>query len=94
MSLRTNHQNVAALARALAAELKLRGVEFPCVFPYNRYDHEHTAWWLSFKASPAFSELKVFVSERPSRCWPWESKMTRASNCFAGWPLRALGLRG
>lgn len=59
--LRTSHATEADLARALAQELRQRGVTFPAVFPYNRYDHENTSWWLSMKGSPAFAAAKICV---------------------------------
>lgn len=60
--LRTAHTTEADLARALARELRERGAAFPAVFPYNRFDHERSTWWLATKGSPAFASAKVSVT--------------------------------
>jgi hypothetical protein len=61
MAYRTAHMAERPLALAVAERLATHGFRFPAVFPYNRFDAEHTIWWMSFKASPAHAAAKVFV---------------------------------
>lgn len=65
--LHTAHTTEADLARSLAHELEERGVHFSAVFPYNRFDHEHSTWWLSTQGSPAFAVTKVCVTRDHER---------------------------
>lgn len=61
MAYRTSHLSERPLAIAIADRLADHGFKFTAKFPYNRYDAEHSPWWLSFKGSPAFDVAKVFV---------------------------------
>lgn len=64
MELRTSHTSEEALAKACHRRLKAAGLDFPAVFPFNRYDHHHTTWWLSFKGSPAYAAAKLYFHRR------------------------------
>lgn len=58
------HTTPESLAKSCARSLADRGWRFPAVFPYNRFAHAESTWWLSFKGSPAFSAAKLSVFRR------------------------------
>ena len=62
--LKTARRTAEALAKAAARRLEAGGYKFPAIFPYNRFEHERSPWWLSFKGSPAFSAAKLYFRHR------------------------------